>query len=142
MSDLPQETAEKLPGDGKKKMPQGKPFKKGYDPRRNLKGVPAEAVAARKAIRKLGAELVHIKEKVWDDERQGYIEVEYDITRWEAMIRLMFSSRAPRDRELLLKAGLPGLLKEEMDLTSGGEKLQPPQIVEVVKTYEPKEPGE
>jgi hypothetical protein len=106
-----------------------KPFKKGYDPRRNLKGVPAEAIAARKLIRKIGAELIHIKEGA----------TEYDITRAEAMIRLMFGSKAPKDKEMLLKALWPGLLKDEVDVTSGGEPLKPPQVIEVIKTYEKKD---
>lgn len=95
-------------------------FKKGYDPRRNLKGVPADAIAARKKIREIGAELAHVKEKVYDPETGGMKEVEYDITRWNAMIRLMFSSRAPKDREMLLKAGLPGLLKDEVEMNHKG----------------------
>lgn len=97
-----------------------KPFKKGYDPRRNIRGVPADAIKAREAIRKLGAELVHIKEPVWDEETESYKQVEYDITRWQAMIRLMFSSKAPKDREMLLKAGLPGLLKDEVEVNQTG----------------------
>jgi hypothetical protein len=56
-----------------------KPFKKGYDPRRNLKGVPRDAVEMRKAIRKVAAELLTVKERQED----GSI-VEYDLTRLEA----------------------------------------------------------
>ena len=95
-----------------------KPLVKGYDPRRNLRGVPKDAIAARKSIRKIGAELLHIKEK----QENGEI-VEYDITRFEAMVRLMFSSKSPVDRQTLLKALAPGLLREEMDITSGNEKI-------------------
>jgi hypothetical protein len=83
-------------------------FAKGYDPRRNLKGVPADAIAGRKAIRKIGAELLRIKEG----------GDEYEITRFEAMVRLMFSSRAPKDKETLLKALMPGLLKDELTIES------------------------
>jgi len=93
-------------------------FKKGYDPRRNLRGVPRDTIKGRALIRKIGAELLHIKEKG----ENGEI-VEYDITRAEAMIRLMFSSKAPADKQTLLKALWPGLVKDEVDVTSGGEKL-------------------
>jgi hypothetical protein len=108
-----------------------KPFKKGYDPRRNLKGVPRDAVEMRKAIRKVAAELLTVKERQED----GSI-VEYDLTRLEALIRLKFSSKAPADFITILKALAPGLLKDELDLTSGGEQLRAPTVIEVVKSYD------
>jgi len=95
-----------------------KPFKKGYDPRRNLRGVPKDAIEARKMIRKIGAELLTIKEKGENGE-----VIEYELTRYEAMVRLMYSSRNPAEKIALLKALSPGLLKDEIDLTSGGEKI-------------------
>lgn len=91
-------------------------FVKGYDPRRNLRGVPKDTIKGRALVRKIGAELIHIKEKLDNGE-----SVEYDITRAEAMIRLMFSSRAPADKQTLLKALWPGLVKDELDVTSAGE---------------------
>ena len=95
------------------------PFKKGvYSPRRNLRGVPKDAIEARKFFRRIGAELLRIKEKQENGE-----DIEYEITRLEAAVRLKFSSRAPKDFETILKALYPGLLKDEIDLTSGGEKL-------------------
>lgn len=103
MSDLADDTV--------KKLPSGKPFKKGFDPRRNLKGVPKDAIAARHLIRKIGAELIHIREKTETGET-----VEYDIERAAAMIRLMFSSKAPKDKETLMKALWPGLLKDEVNI--------------------------
>ena len=95
-----------------------KPFHKGYDPRRNLRGVPKDAIKGRAFIRKIGAELIHVKEKM-----DGGEVVEYDITRAEAMIRLMFSSKAPADKQTLIKALWPGIVKDEIDVTSGGEKI-------------------
>jgi len=94
-----------------KKLPSGKPFKKGYDPRRNLRGVPKEAIKARHLLRKIAAELLTLP--------NGGGE----ITRIEAMLTAMFSSKAPADRQNLLKALWPGLLKDELDLTSGGERV-------------------
>lgn len=87
-------------------------FKKGYDPRRNLKGTPREAITARKFIRRIAAELIKLPDS------------EIEVTRAYAMLRLMFSSKAPKDKETLMKALWPGLLKDELDLTSGGEKLK------------------
>ena len=101
------------------KLPPGKPFRKGYDPRRNLRGVPKEAIAARHFVRKIGAELIHVKEA----------GLEYDITRAEAMIRPMFSSKAPADKQTLIKALWPGLLKDELDITSGGKPIMSPEEI-------------
>ena len=86
-----------------------KPFVKGYDPRRHLAGVPKDSIPARKFIRKIGAEVLHLK----DEQGEG------DITRFYAMVRRMFSSGNPRHTELLLKAMYAGLLKDEIEL--GGE---------------------
>lgn len=108
-----------------------KPFPKGYDPRRNMRGVPKDAIEARKMIRKIGAELVHIKEKGENGE-----QIEYDLTRYEAMVRLMYSSRNPAEKIALLKALSPGLLKDEVDLTNSDGSLKPPQIIETIRTYE------
>lgn len=116
------ETGEKLPNAGRNGNvpPVDKQFKKGYDPRRNLRGVPKDAIEARKFFRKIGAELLTIKEKDANGE-----SVEYDITRLEAAVRLKFGSRAPKDFETILKAMFPGLLKDEVDVTSGGERIEP-----------------
>lgn len=96
-----------------------KPFKKGYDPRRNLRGTPKDAITARKLFRKIAAELLTIHEKNESGEA-----VDYELTRLEAMIRLMLSSKAPKDRETVLKAMFPGLLKDEVDVTSGGQTIK------------------
>lgn len=92
------------------------PLKKGPDPRRNLRGVPKDAIAARKLIRQIGAELVALPKDADGNVRE--------LTRFELMIRAMFGSKAPADRAALLKALAPGLLKDELDVTSGGEKIE------------------
>lgn len=97
------------------------PFKKGYDPRRNLRGVPKDTIRGRALIRKIGAELIHIDDKTTGES--------YDITRAEAMIRLMYSSKAPADKKALIDALWPGLLKQEVDITSGGEKITWAQFI-------------
>ena len=98
-------------------------MKKGYDPRRNLRGVPKDAIEARKFFRKIGAELLTIQERQANGET-----VEYDITRLEAAVRLKFSSKAPKDFETILKAMFPGLLKEEVDAKHEGK-------IEIVVNY-------
>jgi hypothetical protein len=105
MTDDTQDTAPKLQ--------KGIPFVKGYDPRRNLRGVPKDTIKGRALIRKIGAELIRIGDRDGD----------YEITRAEAMIRLMYSSKAPADKKALIDALWPGLLKQEVDITSGGEKI-------------------
>lgn len=95
-----------------------KPFVKGYDPRRAIARVPKTSVQARRLFRRIGAELLTIKERQANGE-----DVEYDLTRLEAAIRLKFSSKAPKDFETILKALYPGLLKDEVE-HSGGQELR------------------
>jgi hypothetical protein len=101
-------------GDLLEKPPKPGAFRKGYDPRRNLRGVPKDAITARKLLRQIAAEVVALK----DGSGEG------DVTRLYLMIRQMLSSRNPRHNEIVLKALFPGLLRDELDVTSGGEKLQ------------------
>ena len=79
--------------------------------KRNMRGVPPDAIRARHLIRRIAAELLKMPNSP------------EEITRIEAMLRVMFSSKAPADRQNILKALWPGLLKDEVDLTSGGEKI-------------------
>lgn len=82
-----------------------KPFVKG-DKRINRAGVPPDAIAARRFVQELGAEVI----KAGDEE----------LTRFYAMVRLMFNSRQPKDREMLIKIMFPGLLKDEISLEHSG----------------------
>jgi hypothetical protein len=91
------------------KTAQLKPFVKG-DPRINRKGVPPDAIAGRKFIAQVGAEL--IKTPASDGKPSE------EMSRFYAMVRRMYSSSQPRDRELILKATLPGLLKDEVDINN------------------------
>jgi hypothetical protein len=109
-----QETAKKQ-GVGYKRPPKDKQFKKGYDPRRNMNGVPKEAIEMRHLLREIAAEVVKIKEESGDIR---------EVTRLYARARLAFSSRNFKEFELILKALYPGLLREEIDVTSGGEKIK------------------
>lgn len=97
-----------------------KPFKKGYDARRNLKGVPRDVLKARKLIRSIGAELINLPNS------------EEKVTRIYAMLRLMFSSKAPKDKETLMKALWPGLLRDEINLTVDYSKLTDDQLDRII----------
>lgn len=90
-----------------------KPLKKGYDPRRNLKGVPRDAVEMRKHMRKIAAEIVG-----GDDNA---------MTRLDAMIRAAMSS--PKNLELVLNALFPKLLQKSVDLTTDGERLTAIRVI-------------
>jgi hypothetical protein len=78
-------------------------FKKGYDPKRNLRGVPKETIEARKRARQIVAELLDMPNG------QG------ETTRLDTMLRYMTGGKAsPKDRENILKILYPGLLKDEI----------------------------
>ena len=93
------------------------PFKKGHDPRRNLKGVPRDAILMRKHMRKIAAEILEGAE----------------MTRLDAMLRLLFTSRNPAHNKLALQVLNPDILTERHDITSDGEKIQQPTIIEIVR---------
>lgn len=99
-----------------------KPFKKGFDVRRNLKGIPKSAVEARKHLFKIAAEIL--------ESDKG------DMTRFDAMLRLKFGSRAPKDFETILKGMYPGLLTDNIDLTNSDGSLKPPSVIEIIKHVE------
>lgn len=90
-----------------------RPFKKGPDPRRNLRGVPKDAIEARRIVRRIAAELVKLPK-----DSDGY---QQELTRFELMIRAMLSSKAPADRAAILKILAPGALRDEVDLNASGE---------------------
>jgi hypothetical protein len=90
-----------------------KPFKKGYDPRRNIRGVPSTAIEVRRLIQAIGAQKLPLPQS--EQEKAAKKRKRY-ITRLEALLTAMFSSRAPADKQTILKGGYPGLLKDEIDL--------------------------
>jgi hypothetical protein len=98
-----------------------KPFVKGFDPRRNLKGVPKDAIAMRKHMRQIAAELI------------GSGDTE--MTRLDAALRQLWTSRNPAHNKLALQVLDPKILTEQVDVTSNGETITPPKIIEIIKTY-------
>ena len=79
-----------------------KPFKKGFDPRRNLRGVPVDAIAMRKHMRKIAAEIIG-----GDDTA---------MSRLDAMLRQLWSSRNPAHNKLALQVLDPKILVEHLDI--------------------------
>jgi hypothetical protein len=90
------------------------PFVKG-DKRINRKGRPRSFDALRKLAIKIAGETI--------PGANGD-----DITRIEAMLRVLTSSKAPADRALFL-AYAYGKPKDEVDITTGGDKI----VVQLVK---------
>lgn len=104
------ERTEKVgPGHPPKSRQFGQP---GGNPR-NVRGVPKDALELRRLIKQIGAEKLAMPDGSKTKE----------IRRLEALIKAMYSSKAPADRAAILKAGWPGILREEVDLTSGGDKI-------------------
>ena len=103
--EITENTAESL----QKAKPRGKPLAKGFDPRRNIKGVPKDALLMRKHMRQIAAELI------------GKDETE--MTRLDALLRQLFTSRNPGHNKLALQVLDPKILTEQIDVTTGGEKI-------------------
>jgi hypothetical protein len=94
---------------GRLMPPKSGRFKKGFDPRRNMKGVPRDAIEMRKHMRKIAAEIIGGDETA--------------MTRLDALLRQLFTSRNPAHNKLALQVLDPKILTEQVDLTSGGEKI-------------------
>ena len=84
------------------------PFQKG-DKRINRKGKPKDFLALRKLAQQISAEAL----TAGDGE---------SVTRIEALLRVMSSSKNPADRALFLAYAF-GKPKDEVDVTSGGDKI-------------------
>jgi len=83
-----------------------KPFAKGFDPRRNLKGVPKDAVAMRQHMRKIAAEMLGGDETA--------------MTRLDAMLRQLWTSRNPAHNKLALQVLDPKILTEVQEINNNG----------------------
>jgi hypothetical protein len=94
-------------GDSLEKPPKKGTFKKGFDPRRNIRGVPKEALLMRKHMREIAAELI------------GSGETE--MTRLDAMLRQLWTSRNPAHNKLALQVLDPKILTEQVDVNHSGE---------------------
>ena len=98
--------------------PRGKPMVKGFDPRRNLKGVPRDAVLMRQHMRTIAAELI------------GKDETE--MTRLDALLRQLFTSRNPQHNKMALQVLDPKILAEHVQLSGGdGNSIQ----IELTEAY-------
>lgn len=112
MTDKPTKTGEKQAKqpNGRLMPPVSGQFKKGFDPKRNLKGVPKDAIKMREHMRKIAAEIIGKDESA--------------MSRLDAMLRQLFTSRNPAHNKLALQVLDPKILTEHTDITSNGETLK------------------
>ncbi len=87
-----------------------KPFVKGYDPRRNMKSVPKETTLIREKMRKIAAEIIG----------EG---TEAEMSRFEAMLRQLWTSRNPAHNKLALQVLDPKILTEHIE-QNGEQNIQ------------------
>ena len=115
---MTENTAESL-----QNKPRGKAFAKGFDPRRNIKGVPKDTLLMRKHMRLIAAELIG----------GGKFEdgtMKPEMTRLDAMLRQLWTSRNPAHNKLALQVLDPKLLTEHADITSDGKAIGWAQFIE------------
>ena len=113
MTDQPANTGEILEESSKPGT-----FKKGYDPRRWLKGQPKKPKDKKKAEELLE----HI---IWDvlSEDLTNPKTGESIDRLRAMIRSMTTSRQSADKQAILDR-IAGKVTQNVDVTSNGERIQ------------------
>ena len=111
MTPDPEDTGEKQAraGNNGNVPPKEHRFKKGYDPKRNMRGVPKDAVAMRKHMRAIAAELIGAGDT--------------EMTRLDAALRQLWTSRNPAHNKLALQVLDPKILTEHTDITSDGKTL-------------------
>ena len=113
MTDQPANTGEILEESSKPGT-----FKKGYDPRRWLKGQPKKPKDKKKAEELLE----HIIWDVLSEEIRNPSNGE-SIDRLRAMIRSMTTSRQSADKQAILDR-IAGKVTQNVDVTSNGERIQ------------------
>jgi hypothetical protein len=123
MTDQPANT-----GDSLEKPRRKGTFKPGFDPRRNIKGVPKDTLLMRKHMRAIAAELI------------GKDETE--MTRLDAMLRQLWTSRNPAHNKLALQVLDPKLLQEHVDVTTNGEKVVTFDYSKLIASTAPRPTGD
>jgi hypothetical protein len=125
---------------GKKQRVIGKPFVKG-DPRINRKGAPLRGQSWKETIKRITDMTAQEAIKyVGEKSKLGKLlrELPADLPIKDALvfISIIHYGREPNPRMFsALTDREDGKPAQALDVTSGGEKLAPPQIIEVIKTY-------
>jgi hypothetical protein len=105
-------------------------LKPGYDPRRWLGGRGKKSPEQKEGEQILLAVIWEELSREFDTEGMKPKETPETIDA----LRLMVRSWIKKKPELIAER-IAGKVIEKHDLTTGGEKLQPPQVIEVIKTY-------
>jgi hypothetical protein len=93
-------------GESLEKPPKPGTFVKGFDPRRNIRGVPKDTLLMRQHMRKIAAELIGANET--------------EMTRLDAMLRQLWTSRNPAHNKLALQVLDPKILTEVQEINNSG----------------------
>lgn len=96
----------------KKKLRNLKPFKKGFDPLRNLNGRPKGSVSIVEGIRQKLEDVDPKSKKVWLD---SFLDKLFEKAVKEGNEQLM--------RDMINR--VDGMPKQSTDITSGGDKIEP-----------------
>lgn len=111
--------------------PNGKPFKKGYDPRRWLGGRGKKS-----ADQKKGEEI--LRAVIWDELSREFdassgkaVDSEETVDALRMMVRTWMRKRPGE-----IADRIAGKVQDRVDITSGGEVLKPITVVEIIKTVE------
>jgi len=129
MTAEPPNTAEEQPIDRRlANLKKGKPLKKGFDPRRNLKGVPRDTLLMRKHMRQIAAEII------------GSGEME--MTRLDALLRQLWTSRNPAHNKLALQVLDPNILAERVDVAARVEQVVEFDYGKFIKNSTPRPDGD
>ena len=108
-----------------------KPFKKGYDPRRWVGGR-----GKRSPEQKKGEEI--LLAVIWEELSREYNAVNMkplDNPETVDAMRMMVRGWIKKHPETIADR-IAGKVVQKTDVTSGNEPLKPPQIIEIIKTYE------
>lgn len=108
-----------------------KPFKKGYDPRRWLGGRGKKSPEQKEGEKILLAVIWEELSREFDTSNMKPLEQPETVDAMRLMVRSWIKKRPE-----LIADRIAGKVVEKHDVTTGGEKLQPPQIIEIVKHYD------
>jgi hypothetical protein len=121
---------DELPAKSGKKANQTS-FKPGYDPRRWLNGRGKKSPEQREGEQILRAVIWEELSREFNTENMTPLDTPETVDALRLMVRTWIKKRPNEVAERIA-----GKVTEHVDHTSGGEKLQQPQIIEIVKSYE------
>lgn len=107
------------------------PFKPGYDPRRWLKGRSPKSPEQKEGERILLAVIWEELSREFDTGSMKPLETPETVDALRLMVRTWIKKRPE-----LIAERIAGKVTDKVDLSNSDGTLKPPQIVEIVRTYE------